>query len=209
MINDDEFMIGHDEKIRITKENIMRILCNRGFIHKNSLSNMIGKLIDTNINDVCFIDLDNNANYNTVINDGKIMIKYFDYSITSSSKGSDINDFINKNPSNYKILIVKDFVNKSIKTLKMGRDNLEIFSYDQLIMNLVDHKLMPDFVILNSEERDNLLFDYNAIQKNMPWMYSNDPVALYYNLKPGDICKEIRKSTNGETIFYRLVILGV
>ena len=75
------------------------------------------------------------------------------------------------------------------------------------MINLVEHDLVPQHEILSQSDAVKVLNKYNCIKRNLPRIISIDPVAKYYNMKPGDICRIIRPSkTSGFVPFYRLVI---
>ena len=75
------------------------------------------------------------------------------------------------------------------------------------MMNIVDHILVPKHIVLNAEESNSVMESYCARKRDMNLIKSNDPVARYYNMKPGEVVKIIRPSTmTCETFGYRLVI---
>ena len=118
------------------KENLIRMLFERNLINKENIENKVNKL-KNNKNDILNIKLDNTENYNSKFEDNEILIKIFNYNITSIAKGSEIQDFIIKNINKYKILIVNDITEKSINSLKQlsnikkeeNGSNLEIFTF--------------------------------------------------------------------------------
>ena len=195
-----------NQKLNDVKTNLIKMLVNRNFINRENESDKIKKLIE-NTSDEIIITLDNNANYNTIIEIGEIKVKFFDYKITSTAKGSLISDFIIKNNKDYKILIVHDINNKSEKNLYSYDSPVEIFKFTELQINIVDHELVPAHFVLLPDEADLFLKEYNAMKKNMPLILTTDPVARYYNMKHGNICKIIRPSVSaGESFYYRLVV---
>ena len=142
-----------------------------------------------------------------MITNGNIKIKFFDYKITSTAKGSLISEFIIKNNEDYKILIVEDINNKSEKNIYSYDSPIEIFKFTDLQMNIVDHELVPAHFVLLPDEAEIFLKEYNAKKKNMPLILTSDPIAKYYNMRHGNICKIIRPSvSSGESVYYRLVI---
>jgi len=74
-------------------------------------------------------------------------------------------------------------------------------------VNILKHELVPEHIILNDEERKQLLEKLKILPENLPKILSNDPVVKAINAKEGDIIKIIRKSpTAGLSIYYRLVV---
>ena len=62
-------------------------------------------------------------------------------------------------------------------------------------------------MILSQDETNQVLQEYCARKRDMPFIMSNDPVARFYNMKPGEICKIIRPSIlTCDVPFYRIVI---
>jgi DNA-directed RNA polymerase subunit H (RpoH/RPB5) len=195
-----------NQKLNDVKTNLIKMLVNRNFINRENESDKIKKVIENSADEI-IITLDNNANYNTIIESGEIKVKFFDYKITSTAKGSLISDFIIKNNKDYKILIVYDINNKSEKNLYSYDSLVEIFKFTELQINIVDHELVPVHFVLLPEEADLFLKEYNAMKKNMPLILTTDPIARYYNMKHGNICKIIRPSvSSGESFYYRLVV---
>ena len=76
-------------------------------------------------------------------------------------------------------------------------------------MNLIEHIYVPSHEILSNEESQQIIETYNTRKRDMPKMLTNDPIARYYNMQPGQICRIIRPSeTSGFVSYYRLVIKG-
>ena len=197
---------SNNQKLNDVKTNLIKMLVNRNFINRENEKNKIKELIE-NTSDEIIIKLDNISNYNTVITNGNIKIKFFDYKITSTAKGSLISEFIIKNNEDYKILIVEDINNKSEKNIYSYDSPIEIFKFTDLQMNIVDHELVPAHFVLLPDEAEIFLKEYNAKKKNMPLILTSDPIAKYYNMRHGNICKIIRPSvSSGESVYYRLVI---
>jgi DNA-directed RNA polymerase subunit H (RpoH/RPB5) len=75
------------------------------------------------------------------------------------------------------------------------------------MINIVDHILVPKHIVLYQEESKAVLEAYCARKRDMNLIKSNDPVAKYYNMKPGEVVKIIRPSImTCESFAYRLVI---
>jgi DNA-directed RNA polymerase subunit H len=73
--------------------------------------------------------------------------------------------------------------------------------------NILKHDLVPKHIILNEEEIKQVLDKYGIKPKNLPKIFTNDPVVKELNAKEGDILKIIRKSaTAGESLYYRIVV---
>ena len=73
--------------------------------------------------------------------------------------------------------------------------------------NILKHELVPEHIILNEDEKNELLEKYRIKPKNLPKILTTDPVAKALNAKEGDILKIIRKSkTAGTSLYYRIVV---
>ncbi len=102
------------------------------------------------------------------------------------------------------ILILKDKENAMVtKELnKPNYKNVEIFLQDSLVFNITHHVLVPKHSVMNEEEEKELNFNKNEL----PRILKTDPVAKYYGMKTGQICKIERTSNvSGFTYYYRLV----
>lgn len=83
---------------------------------------------------------------------------------------------------------------------------MQIFNIKNLQFNITKHSFVPEHELLTEEETTDLIKNYNLTSKNqLPFILKKDPVAMYYGMKNGDICKIKRKSeTSGFYNCYRL-----
>jgi len=74
-------------------------------------------------------------------------------------------------------------------------------------VNILEHELVPQHILLSEEEKEKLLQELNVRISDLPKIKINDPAIRHLNPKPGDIVKIIRKSpTAGEAVYYRVVV---
>ena len=73
--------------------------------------------------------------------------------------------------------------------------------------NILKHELVPKHVILNENEKKELIEKLKIKDVNLPKILTNDPVVKSIGAKEGDILKIVRKSpTAGTSIYYRIVV---
>lgn len=112
------------------------------------------------------------------------------------------------------LFLTQDNQNMNLKheiNLKYNID-LELFSIENLQINILKHELQPNkFILFTNEEKVELLEKNNWEEDNLPKIKITDPIARYYNAKIGQIFKIIRTSmvgrnkTSSQGIYYRIV----
>ena len=199
---------SHHLQLNEIKINIIKMFLHRGFIKKENFDKYVKKFISDENDDAEYvINIDIDTNYNTTIKNKKIYIKMLDYKISSVNKNSPIGEFLSKYHDEYKLLVVENINQKSEKIISHYKTACEIFKIAELKICIVEHILVPKHIVLTQEEAKIVLETYNAKQKDMPLILSNEPVARYYAMKPNDICKIERPSVmTCTTPFYRIVV---
>ena len=82
---------------------------------------------------------------------------------------------------------------------------VEIFTVNELVVNITEHELVPKYILLSKEDKEILLKRYKIKENQLPKILVTDPVARFLGLKRGDVVKIIRNSeTAGRYITYRI-----
>ena len=192
--------LTYNEKINEVIKNVIKMIFERqqlyNIINFNDTFNNIKKNYDINNESIKF-----------TINNIDYVIKIINRSITGR-KIEDIEQIIDMYKNDYKFLIVQSINIKNTDLLNKI-NNLEIFTIDELLVNIIDHHLVPKHRLLNNNEKDKFLEEYDIKSKNLPRIYVTDPIARYYNAKIGDIMEIERYTPNsGKSIIYRTVVNG-
>ena len=107
------------------------------------------------------------------------------------------------------IIIIKDKIAAAVKTEleKNTYANLEIFTHNELIFNITKNYLVPKHILMNEEEKQEVYKKYNMKNNDhFQQILVTDPVAKYYAMRVGNLCKIIRSSpSSGVGISYRAV----
>jgi len=108
------------------------------------------------------------------------------------------------------ILVLRGDITSFAKTaLQEMADSFRIehFKESELLVDITEHMLVPEHVVLNKNEKTELLKRYRLKETQLPRIQPNDPVARYYGMKRGQVVKITRSSeTAGRYVTYRICI---
>jgi DNA-directed RNA polymerase I, II, and III subunit RPABC1 len=81
----------------------------------------------------------------------------------------------------------------------------EVFPIHKLLFNISKHSFVPKHEVLSNEKALEIQKNYAIKNKSQfPIILKTDPVARYYDIKPGQLVQITRASTaTGENITYR------
>ena len=95
--------------------------------------------------------------------------------------------------------IAKELLNDEFKLY-------EVFLTKMLMFNITHHETVPKHIVLTEEEAKKVIDDFDATKSQLPKLVPTDPIAKYYGMKTGTVCKIERNSQmTGESIYYRIV----
>jgi len=107
------------------------------------------------------------------------------------------------------IIIVKvnltPFSKQAIKEMAQRGYKMEYFRDAELLVDITEHKLVPEHVVLTPQEKKELLTRYRLKPSQLPRIQVQDPVARYFGLTVGQVVKIVRPSeTAGRYVTYRI-----
>jgi DNA-directed RNA polymerase subunit H (RpoH/RPB5) len=82
-------------------------------------------------------------------------------------------------------------VKKEIPNLEKIGMRFELFQLDDLQFNCTKHSLVPKHELLSPEESKTFKDKYGS---NIPVLLHTDPIAKFYNFRPGQIIRVVRRN---------------
>ena len=135
-----QIMKSRNDITKIVLTNMTKMLTERGLLNKNKLSENINKFTSTQPDDLVYKITDINKNI--------LAILFLPQKITTVTKNSSVNDFLNKHKKNHKIIIIQSINSRAEQYILNNYFNTEIFLESDLMINLVEHQLGSKYEIL-------------------------------------------------------------
>jgi DNA-directed RNA polymerases I, II, and III subunit RPABC1 len=155
-----------------------------------------------------------NNNINFYINDDNKPTYVYFYIDNKSFTKNDFKNIHTKITEEYDtavkiLIIIKDKIPSSTKVelVKLIYSNVQIFSHNELTFNITKNYLVPRHILLNEDEKKKVYKKYNTTDNTIfQKILITDPVAKYYSMSIGDLCRIVRPSpSSGICINYRAV----
>jgi DNA-directed RNA polymerase I, II, and III subunit RPABC1 len=107
------------------------------------------------------------------------------------------------------VIVVKGnltpFARQAVKEMAIHGYRMEYFRDAELLVDITEHKLVPEHVVLTQQQKQELLERYRLKPSQLPRIQLTDPIARYFGLKLHQVVKIIRPSeTAGRYITYRI-----
>ena len=104
---------------------------------------------------------------------------------------------LHKKPNN----IILKYVNSS-----SYKDKIEFFWTDILQINITKHILQPIFTLLNENDKQKLLEQFNIKVQQLPKLSIQDPICKYYKFPKLSVVKIVRKNSDSiNSEYYRYI----
>jgi len=84
---------------------------------------------------------------------------------------------------------------------------IEIFTMAELIVDITEHDLVPEHILLTDLEKTELLKKWSIKEQQLPKITMSDPISRYYGFERSQVIKIPRPSETAGTYYnYRVVI---
>ena len=85
--------------------------------------------------------------------------------------------------------------------------HLDLFSENELLVDITEHFLVPQHILLSEKEKAALLERLSIPADKLPKISIDDPICHYYGFKEGQVIKIIRNSlSGGRSVAVRVVM---
>lgn len=178
----------------------------------------VSKFLDIYLNDAESSIMEENMSGVYKNGSKRILVKYLPRSSDGKSEKSSITvqqtskvetEMISHKPQIFHaIIIAQSKISSTAKTnltSKRVTYNIEIFSYDDLMINKTKHVLVPEHRLATPEE----ISEYNVHISEMPRIFNTDPICRYYGFSLGQVIKITRKKISYPTLAEEEIVFRV
>ena len=185
--------------------NLIKMLSERKLLQPKNLQQFINDTYYSfNDDGVCEIKVNKQSPTDSDI---YVLVLLLEQKITTVTKTSIIGEYLFKNTSKHKIIVVNDVSQRALQTVKENHPMIEIFTKDVMMFNIIDSIYVPKHILLSPEDENKVLTEYDVMKKDLPRIFDTDPIARYYGAKIGQIFRIQRPSeTTGYINYYRIVV---
>ncbi len=149
----------------------------------------------------------------------KLLLVYF-HPLNSKLCQSDMNyihNLLTEKKAQHLIIVANNRATpKVFNVLGIIGPNAQLFSENELMFNVTRHQLVPKHTRLDGSSRESVIKTFTTLPDGkqhldlFPGMFTNDPIAKYYNFKVNDIIHIERPRKDGFfDISYRTVIYPI
>lgn len=141
----------------------------------------------------------------------QIFVFFSDEERVSTKEIKSYVDRIEQQQVNRAIIVCRSITPIGKRTLQEMRSGegliIEHFQEVELMINITEHELVPVHVVMNAQEKKDLLERYKLKDSQLPRIQMEDPIARYYGLQRGSVVRVIRPSeTAGRYVTYRICV---
>lgn len=139
------------------------------------------------------------VNIRTIDKDKNIYVCFISKKVGVKDVKLKILDFLEEKTYDTLIIISKFKLNSYVMNkLNNLNKEIQIFSYNNFYINLIEHFLVPKHQLLDKKYEKLIKEKFN---NKLPLIKKKDPICKYYNCKVGEVLKIYRQNE----IYYRLV----
>lgn len=106
----------------------------------------------------------------------------------------------------FSIIVITGSISSFAKQLLVGNTHIQLFHEDELCFNITHHEYVPKHQLLSQDEKIDMMKLFNINEKQIPRIYTSDPVCKYFGGKRGNVFKITRHENNNISTYYRLCI---
>ena len=158
---------SENEITEILLQNTLLMLEERKLLSKKDNSKNQKKLINQIKDDLLF---------NLQEGNNKIGIRIVKYKVTSITKVEGIDNFLNDKSYTIRILIFENMNQKTFKQL-ISYPNTQAFWKHELMMNIIEHDMVPTHRVLDDKEREEFIRTYQIPRDKLPKIEQYDPIV--------------------------------